>query len=402
MDLKRSPARDHRLGTGAAPAAPPAAGTGLGRRRPGLLTMAACALVVAAATAVGLGAGAPASAAPVAPFGSGYVWADQPSAESYTPHGDYQYNSTQPWSAVNTVTRQGVGSYTVLLPNLGSASGTVLVTAYGGSANACKVVGWGPSGSTQTILVRCFDPAGQLADTRFTASYTNTVGAAVIGFVWADQPTSASYVPANSYQGNSTGATNRVTRWGVGGYQVWMPNLGGSGGHVQVTAYGTGSERCKVGGWGPSGTDQVVSVRCFTAAGAPVDTRFTATFVRDATIFGAGWTCCQPDGIPTAYVWANEPTSASYVPSTAYQYSNSRARDAISITRLGTGAYAIQHRFMRFTAGNVQVTAYGGGSEHCNVAFWNAAGIQVRCFDAGGSPADALFTASYGDRFVIG
>jgi hypothetical protein len=366
---------------------------------------AALTLLAAASVAlVSLAGAAPASAAPSGPLGNAFVWANDPTAASYTPSATYQYNSTAEFQTVNTINRTGTGSYTVLLPNLGTPSGTVLVNAYGFTANSCKVASWGPSGTTQTINVRCFNPAGQLADTQFSLSYNNWVGGGSdIGYVWANQPTSASYTPATNYQGNSSGADNQVTRWATGSYQVWLPNLGQSAGHVEVTAYGYGSERCKVTGWGPSGTTQVVGVACFTTTGVPVDTLFTLTYVRDTNILGNNPVCCEPDGFPTAYVWAHDPTSASYVPSSTYQFSDFGARDQISVNRLSTGYYAVHDGYVTFSAGNVQVTAYGSGSEYCHVAYWTPTdGIRVLCYDASGNPVDTLYDASYTAGFVIG
>ena len=46
--------------------------------------------------------------------------------------------------------------------------------------------------------------------------------------------------------------------------------------------------------------------------------------------------------------------------------------------------------------GNVQVTAYGKGSETAKVDWWNAGGtsfvVYVRCFDHKGDPADTRYT----------
>lgn len=361
-------------------------------------------LVSAATTLLGLVAAAPASASPISPIGNAFVWANDPTAASYTPSGTYQYNSSAPFQTVNTISHTGTGSYTVYLPGLGSPSGTVLVNAYGFTTNSCKVASWGPSGTSQAISVRCFTVGGQLADTQFTLSYTNWIGGGSdIGYVWANQPTSASYTPATNYQGNSSGAVNTITRSGTGWYQVRLPNLGQSAGHVQVTAYGYGSERCKVTGWGPSGADQLVGVRCFTATGSPVDTLFTLTYVRDTNILGNNPVCCSSDGYPTAYVWAHNPTAASYVPSSLYQYSDFGARDKITINRLGTGYYAVTDSYVDFSAGNVQVTAYGTGSEFCHVAYWTASdGVRVLCYDTWGNPVDTLYDASYTAGFVIG
>src|SRR5262249_41274398 len=62
----------------------------------------------------------------------GYVWADQPAAASYTPASPYQKNSS---FTANTVRRNGIGSYTVRFPNLGTSGGMAHATAYGYSAN---------------------------------------------------------------------------------------------------------------------------------------------------------------------------------------------------------------------------------------------------------------------------
>lgn len=98
------------------------------------------------------------------------------------------------------------------------------------------------------------------------------------GYVWANNPTSASYTPSTTYSHNSSGGTITITRSSIGRYAVRFAGLGGSGtagGHVQVTAYGGGSETAKVANWGSSGTDFIVNVRCFNSSGTPVDTRYT-------------------------------------------------------------------------------------------------------------------------------
>jgi len=122
-------------------------------------------------------------------------------------------------------------------------------------------------------------------------------------------------------------------------YLVKLPNLGRSAGHVQVTAYGPGPERCKVVSWGPNGTEQDIRVLCNTSNGTPVDTKFTLTYVRDGKVLGDS-ICCQPDGNPTAYAWADRPTAASYTPNPLYQFTGFAQQ--ITISRLATGSYAVQ------------------------------------------------------------
>lgn len=358
-----------------------------------------CLVVVAATVLAGLLPPGAAHAAPSGARGSAFVWANQPSSASYTPSALYQWNSRHVGAAVNTIARTGVGSYTVRLPDLGAASGVVHVTAYGATTHNCKVVNWFPIGTTQSINVRCFTASGALTDSLYTLSYTNPgVFAYNLAYVWANQPTTASYVPSLFYQGNSRGGTNRIDRQGTGSYLVRLPGLGRPAGHVQVTAYGGGPERCKVGSWGPNGTEQDIRVFCNAPNGGPVDTFFTLTYVRDGNVLGAP-VCCRPDGHNTAYAWANQPTTATYRPAPAYQFANFGR--AITINRLGVGNYAV-HPPVFLGNGNVQVTAYGSGSAQCKVSVWTSAGIRVLCFTADGRPADSFYDITFVGPFIVG
>jgi hypothetical protein len=212
----------------------------------------------------------------------GYVWANQPSSPSYTPSTTYQYNST---FATNTITRSGIGTYQVRFPGLGAAGGTVKATAYGPGSEACHVSSWGSSGTTALVNVRCQNTAGVPVDTAYTLTFHGTnglVGTLTGGpraYVWANLQGSPSYTPSLSYQFNSTGATNTITRSGTGVYRVRLPGLGFVSGHVQVTAYGSGSTRCKVQSWTSTIGAKLVNVRCFDAAGAPADSRYVVDFV---------------------------------------------------------------------------------------------------------------------------
>jgi hypothetical protein len=98
-----------------------------------------------------------------------------------------------------------------------------------------------------------------------------------------------------------------------------------------------------------------------------------------------------------SYVWANEPTLAAYTPSLNYQWDDFGGTN--TITRSGVGAYAV-HFTRPVSDGNVQVTAYGDGSEHCKVAFWNQShGVQVRCFNSSGLPVDTRFDVAFLDEW---
>src|SRR5262249_22594154 len=152
-----------------------------------------------------------------------YVWADQPSNPSYTPSKFYQKNSQ---GGTNTITRQGVGQYTVTFPALaGTNGGTGELTAYRGGDHyrGAACAGGSPAVS---VSVRCADPNGALVDSYFDATYTEkTKLSGKLAYVWADQPGSASYTPSTFYQFNSKGLTNTITRNGTGSYVVKFPGL---------------------------------------------------------------------------------------------------------------------------------------------------------------------------------
>jgi hypothetical protein len=217
------------------------------RRTGALLASGALAAAVAVAGLAGLprtaGAAPPAAALADEPTGGAFVWADRPTAASYTPREAYQENTE--WG-INTIRRTGVGAYTVNLSDLGAVGGSVLVTAYGTTADYCKVASWGPSGSTQQVNVRCFNRAGSPVDSQFTMSYGRYTGFGdSFGYVWGDRPTEASYTPAADYNYNSQelgdNSTNTIERLGTGLYRVTFPKLGSPRGHVQATAYGSGN-----------------------------------------------------------------------------------------------------------------------------------------------------------------
>ena len=209
--------------------------------------------------------------------GSGYVWANNPTASSYTPSTQYSYNST---GGAITITQSSVGVYRVQFSALGGdgqAGGNVQVTAYGSGSETSKVVSWNSGGADFVVNVHCFTASGNPVNTRFSL-YVVWPPIRKGGYVWANNPTASSYTPSTQYSFNSIGGAITITRSSVGVYQVRFSGLGGdgqAGGNVQVTAYGSGSETSKVVSWNSGGADFVVNVHCFTASGNPVNTRFS-------------------------------------------------------------------------------------------------------------------------------
>jgi len=102
------------------------------------------------------------------------------------------------------------------------------------------------------------------------------------GYVWADNPTSGGYTPSPTYSFNSSGGAIKITRSAVGTYTINFSGIGGNGsagGNVLVTAYGSGSEACKVVSWNSGGANFIANVRCFTSTGSAVDTQYSINVI---------------------------------------------------------------------------------------------------------------------------
>ena len=303
---------------------------------------------------------------------------------------------------MNEICQDDTGAYSVYLPGQAATAGTVQVNAYGTDAAYCKVASWAPSGGKQRVRVRCFNTSGAPTDSQFVLSYANLTGnrSNALAYVFANQPTNAAYTPPLNYQYNSTGATNTVTKVAgqVGKYTVKLPGLAAaSTGNVQVTAYGPGSEWCNVWNWGPNGTAQHVQVHCFDAAGAPAESRFTVSYVRDGNNIGSS-VCCNSDGHPTAYALASNPTAASYVPAASYKFGFSPTNQ---IHRLSTGRYQVESSWAVGDAA-VHVTATGGSQARCKIESWGSGKAIVLCTTPAGVPTDAIYTYHQVGPFIVG
>lgn len=98
-------------------------------------------------------------------------------------------------------------------------------------------------------------------------------------FAWAGRPGTAKYTAPPAYAHNPSGRPIEITRKAAGQYEVRFEGLAqpARGGHVQVSAYGSGPEHCKVVRWVPKEQDLSIAVRCFSGQ-RPADSAFTVRF----------------------------------------------------------------------------------------------------------------------------
>jgi hypothetical protein len=195
------------------------------------------------------------------------------------------------------------------------------------------------------------------------------------GFAWVNPPNPV----YPDYSFNSGGATNTYT--GSNGiYQVTMPELGVSGGTVQVVSYGGSPTRCKVQSWYPSGGAQIINVRCHDTNGLLASSPFVVFFNKGNDLAGGR--------LGHLYF------SGSSVPA-GYSYNSSGGTN--SVTRTSLGHYNAFLPGLSFSNAGVHVTAYGSGPEFCNIVGWGDTEVSIRCNDKDGNPADSAFVLNYSE-----
>src|SRR5262249_33740037 len=145
--------------------------------------------------------------------------------------------------------------------------------------------------------------------------------------------------------------------------------------------------RCKVANWASSPAGQQVKVFCFNSAGAPFDTRFHLTFQYQRSLYGAA----RPPKY-FGYLWNKPPLGP---PSTNF---NSILGPGVNtILPAGVGLSLVTMKAIGFLPDDVQVTAFGGGSQFCGLNFpWTHSGTtvfvrDVNCFTNAGVPINTGF-----------
>jgi len=221
-----------------------------------------------------------------------------------------------------------------------------------------------------------------------------------VGWVWANQPNATSaYTPSSTYSYSSNNGAITVTPISTGYYEVSFRGLHSGVGtdDVQVTAYDT-SGYCLSAGWGPSGSTLDAYVSCYDASGNPANSYFDLLYQERSGTFGS-----YAKGL--AFVWANAPTTASYTPSSSYQYNSTGGTN--TIVRNSTGDYTVDIPGLDSESSDVQVTAYGFTAARCKVLEWVSDGnagtdVDVLCFDSTGTAADEEFDLAYAVKEPFG
>ena len=371
------------------------------RRR--LLTLSTLAVMAASiASVTPVAAATPAGPAGFEPSDGGWAVVRDPSEGAYTPSARDRGNTS---GGTVTVTRQETGRWVVRWVGLaGAGYGHVQVSALGSAPRHCAAYTWGTDGADATATIYCFKRTadalldfGTPIDTPF-----------VVTIVGEDAPVAGNpgrlayaytsdfdtdHTPDTSYDYVSTGGYLFVKHQAKGTYLVTIPGIGKADGAFLVNPYQSASElrRCQVRDWSLAGTDVQAHVDCVNLKGVTQDAEFNVLYLRRITLEGFG-------GKPGASLYANQPTTASYHPVAARDWSTAGKRS--TVTRLSKGVYAVSLPGMP-SGGAAIVSAAGPKTSPraCQIGSIRTDSapqrVVVRCFTYAGKAADSRFVLAY-------
>jgi hypothetical protein len=298
--------------------------------------------------------------------------------------------------AGTTVTPSGLGRWTIRFPGQGIPGGVVHVTAvHDGLATPpgrwCQAESWTPVGADEVVKVACYALGGGL-DSRpgFSVLFSRSsgvVGGGLYGYI------DSSAVGAIITQYNSVGAANAVAHVGIGLYSVSFPGLGTAspnGGSLQLTAVsGTAGARCKVAAWSSTPNGQSTRILCHNEAGVVADNRFTISFQFRRSLYGPAF---PPNRF--GYLWNSPPLGPAPT-----NFNSTGVPNVLA----GAGPWTVRYPNLASAPGNTQVTAFGAGSDFCNLQTpWTISGVdilaRVACYNNAGVPVPTGFFASYSAR----
>ncbi|WP_285778939.1 hypothetical protein [Microtetraspora sp. NBRC 13810] len=327
-------------------------------------------LCVVALAATGLAAGATGATAAELPRWGFAVVRTGPVVDTLRQAGSW------PEGAGVEATAGGPGQVFVKFPQIGAATGGVAhVTAISRSADWCQVQDWWQSGADEIVAVQCHrhgvGPVASWFSLTFGHSAVYLPAPQAFGYVHWD----GSAVAAQFNSSAPTAVNTAAPLTSPGLWRVTLPGLGSAGhaGNIQVTAVEPDvPARCKLGGWTATTAAQSIVVRCYDAAGAPLNTGWSLTYQRERPLVWA------PQTYRFAYTFDNDPTAVgTYVP-TPYQVSHNSRSAGVQLNRYGVARKQVIFGGLDGYRDNVQVTAFGYGPEFCNLsAPWELSSAYV-------------------------
>lgn len=335
----------------------------------------------------------------------GWVLVDQPSQRNfYTLDPAHSFNSAHDTVSVSS---PEAGVYEIYFTHLGGSStlpANVQVTA-NNSANPCAPGLPGNDGFGVSVQVICYNRFGSPADAGFSLLYqarSAPFGSTSDGLAYLLQESSTKQTLVhdsfNSTGGQNSAVKSSKTGIGAGDYTVTFGGFTHLGGNIQVTSIagattgGSGTAQCKVVDWSAGSDGTTATVQCYALSnGNPAYSNFSVAYA-----IGEPFGLVPGDGTSGAWLWAQDLTSTTpYRPNTHFQY-NGFKTGAMTAQKTSTGHYTVSiPGKLNYTSSAALVTAYGPGTDYCNVAGWTGGTINVVCYDKSRAFTDSRFTLTF-------
>ena len=292
-----------------------------------------------------------------------------------------------------TVAKRGTGTYVVTFVDNNLYGGVGHAVASNGN-RYCNIGRSWNFAADSAVDVLCSSADGTRAASDFVVLFYKEQRETAewhSAYVFADQPTTASYTPAVQWHGR--GGTVTVRRGGVGRYAAEFPNLAPLGRPVNylVTAFDSNAH-CEINGYGQGGGvggGMSAGVLCVDPAGAFVDTRFVLSVITDFNV-GLEFAFEQRRG---AYLFSNrEYLELEYTPGPLQQLS--LGSGPLRVRRLAVGEYEVDAPGLD-PAAIVMITG-GQSGGYCSLGVQRpgpAGGmvVPVNCYAVDGQPVNSLF-----------
>ncbi len=409
----------------------------------------------ASAAASSAGSGGSPTAAPPATDPTAPVWgfvrsdeAAPPLDVARTPAPFVQAGSWQSAAggsgAAATVVRRDVGRYSVTFPGIGvpGGRGVAVASAVGDQPVSCHTERWVRSGSAEDVTLSCRSPAGDYADSRFTALFTfapasyrapstfsdtyfrgqgvspTPTGASVsvpppYTYFRDDAPGQASTPAGDHYDAAGPAASISINRIGVGHYSIDLvgPTYSArEGNNLQVNAIGSTPAGCNPLGRDEKADRQTIFVGC--AVGETwTDTPFVLIYTNQHAMIGA-------DNVSFGHAFTGQEVAGSgkivqpplgRTVEVWDRYTANSAGKANTVRHLSAGAYEVTFPAAGRTPDTVEVIPYGEPTHRCAIGGWSSprgttAGdvtVSVFCVDPAGARSDTQFSLAYVSAAVL-
>jgi hypothetical protein len=200
----------------------------------------------------------------------------------------------------------------------------------------------------------------------------------IVGFVWANQPSTQEYQADAAHSYNSTGSPIIVTREGLGFYEVDFVGQNLSRGAINLQLTSTNSN--SICNFGKTTRVSALSVSCVDESGNPVDSSFSFLASQTNRHSQAGF---------VAYAYFGTSSSTSTY-TAAEEFAFTITGSLPTARKISSGQYTVTFPAGLVSGSNIQISSYQL-NVYCSASSWNSTSVSVKCYSSDGELVDAIF-----------